>query len=421
MSEILTELYRGIPVNMHVSAENIKDYKLAPSSGNMPLPALTLDEDLFDANVALMMDYCRQQGVKIAPHGKTPMAPALAKKLVAAGAWGVSVANIQQAAVMLSHGVTHLIFANEVGGVKSGERLGALLAKYSNAECLVFADSQACLDSLVAGGRAAKRPISVLLELGAGRAGIRDFDTLCKLADYAAQHKEHLAVKGIGVYEGSAEADTDQKKIEKIQALLALAMQSVRFVKEKFALDEVVFTAGGSSYFDLVCAAVNKEKDLGMLPILRSGAIFFFDNGVYQKSLSAIQGRNGFSACGASANAGTFQPALRVWAEVLANPETDLYICSMGKRDVSHDVDLPVPLAVYRDGQALAGAQHGLEVIQLNDQHAFVKSNSGAASLAVGDILEFGISHPCTCFDKWNLIYGIKDRQVVNAYKTYFG
>ncbi len=421
MFEIFTELYRGIPVDVQTPLGDIHHHGLNPASGNMPLPVLTLDENQFNANIALMLDYCRQRSVDIAPHAKTPMAPGLAKKLIAAGAWGASVANIQQAAVMLGQGISKLIFANEIGGEQSGRRLGMLLAKYPDAECLVFADSPACLDSLIAAAKVCNKPVSVLLELGAGRCGVRDLPALKALADYAADNAAFIAVKGIAAYEGSAEAETEDKKIAKIKALLDLGIQSARFVKEKFALDTVIFTAGGSSYFDLVCDAVNDEKAHGIVPILRSGAIFFFDNGVYQKSLANIQKRNGFSACPPNTDSAAFHPVLRVWAEVLANPEPGLYICSMGKRDVSHDIDLPKPLAAYRHGAPLDGAAGGLRVIQLNDQHAFVQAAGQDAGLRVGDVLEFGISHPCTCIDKWNLIYGVENNVVVNAYKTYFG
>lgn len=421
MSEILTEAYRGIPVDIRTPLDEIRGLGLDPASGNMPLPALTLDEDKFAANVELMLDYCSRNGLQIAPHAKTPMAPGLAKKIIAAGAWGVSVANIQQAAVMLSHGVTRLILANEIGGRKSGERLGTLLAKYPHAECLAFADSPACVQALSAAGRVLGRPMPILLELGAGRCGARDFPALQALADYAAGLGELVAVKGIAAYEGSAEAETEALKTEKIRKLLQLSLRSAEYVKEKFSLDEVVFTAGGSSYFDLVRDAAKGADLPGLVTILRSGAIFFFDHGAYEKSMECLKQRSGFPDMRLSHDQAGFSPVLRVWAEVLSNPEPGLYICSMGKRDVSHDIDLPRPLAVYREGQPLEIAPAGLRVTQLNDQHAFLDAAASGMPLLPGDVVEFGISHPCTCIDKWGLILGVRGHRVVDAYKTYFG
>ena len=418
MSEVLTDLVRGMPPGLKTDAATIATHGLAPQSGNMPLPVLTMDEAGFKANIELMMRYCREQQMQIAPHAKTPMSPALAKRLIDAGAWGASVANIQQAAVMLQHGIRKLIFANEVGGLRSGQRLGALLAAYPEAECLVFADSRACLASLIEASKACGRKIAVLLELGAGRAGIRDQAQLEDVLQFAKQSDAFIAVAGIAIYEGSAEADSESEKVEKIKKLISFGLASASAIKSRFNLERAVFTAGGSSYFDLVCDAVRQHGDTGLTTILRSGAIFFFDHGVYEKALAGACQRNETLARLAARETARFLPVLRVWAEVLAHPEPGLYICAMGKRDVSHDLDLPIVCGLYRDGQALETSAARFRVTQLNDQHAFIRSEQ---TLQVGDILEFGISHPCTCLDKWHFIYGIEEGRIVSAYQTYFG
>ncbi|MBP0567559.1 hypothetical protein, partial [Campylobacter jejuni] len=92
--------------------------------------ALNLDETAFAANRDLFMRWCKAAGGAIAPHAKTPMSPELARSLREAGAWGTTIANIQQAAVLLAHGERRLLLANEIGGLAAGRRLGALLSTY---------------------------------------------------------------------------------------------------------------------------------------------------------------------------------------------------------------------------------------------------------------------------------------------------
>jgi D-serine dehydratase len=58
-------------------------------------------------------------------------------------------------------------------------------------------------------------------------------------------------------------------------------------------------------------------------------------------------------------------------------------------------------------------------VTRLNDQHAFL-SVAPDSALAVGDIIAFGISHPCTCLDRWRVILGA-DGVVTRALSTQFG
>jgi D-serine dehydratase len=105
----------------------------------------------------------------------------------------------------------------------------------------------------------------------------------------------------------------------------------------------------------------------------------------------------------------------------LSRPEPDLAIAGFGMRDASFDQGLPVPLRVFRDGVAQQGLTAALAVTRLNDQHAFL-SVAPDSALAVGDFIAFGISHPCTCLDRWRVILGLDaDGVVTRALSTQFG
>jgi D-serine dehydratase len=93
----------------------------------------------------------------------------------------------------------------------------------------------------------------------------------------------------------------------------------------------------------------------------------------------------------------------------------------MGKRDVSYDIDLPSARWWFRQGRHLAPQPiSGLRVNKLNDQHAYL-AVPAEADLAVGDLLGFDISHPCTTFDKWSLLLEVDtDYTVLGGLKTFF-
>jgi D-serine dehydratase len=156
--------------------------------------------------------------------------------------------------------------------------------------------------------------------------------------------------------------------------------------------------------------------------VLRSGAIYFHDHGVYDRALGMLDSRQGFTVDGAKISARqAFRPALRLWAEVLSRPEPGLAISGMGMRDVSFDQGFPSVLAVWRDGRRLAPLASPAKVLKLNDQHAFVEV-SPDADIVVGDVVEFGISHPCTCLDRYRVIFGVDETgHVSHAFPTYFG
>jgi D-serine dehydratase len=132
---VLDESIRGVPPGAGAfPAVEIARRNWRPADGAMALPALTLDEAAFLNNRDLMLAYARSMGVEIAPHAKTPMAPDLARSLIEGGAWGATVADIRQAAVMLRAGLVRLILANEVGGMGGARRLAQLVAARPQAE-----------------------------------------------------------------------------------------------------------------------------------------------------------------------------------------------------------------------------------------------------------------------------------------------
>jgi D-serine dehydratase len=97
----------------------------------------------------------------------------------------------------------------------------------------------------------------------------------------------------------------------------------------------------------------------------------------------------------------------------------------MGKRDASHDVDLPLPLFTHRPGPgAPSRLPEGCAIVKMNDQHAYLRLPAGSSiddTLAVGDLVGCGISHPCTTFDKWPLLLAVDDNYAVRyAVNTFF-
>lgn len=414
---------RGIPTIEPIDLDTIGGLGWSPAKGDLALPVLTLDEAAFAANRDLFLAWCAEVGAVVAPHAKTPMSPELAHSLVEAGAWGLSVANRQQAAVFLAAGETRLLLANQIGGLAAGRRLGELLAAHPAAEVHVFADSVEAVAAVGAAGRAAGRDISVLVEVGAGRAGARDRAAVDAVIA-AALATEGSLLGGVATYEGAAATSDPDETARAITRLMQRTIEAFELVRAAVPDRRLILSAGGSGHFDRVVKAlaprVRADGDADL--VLRSGAIFFADHGTYARAFAAMDGRGGLTLGGRRLSvAESFRPALRLWAEVLSRPEPGLAICGFGMRDASFDQGLPVALDVFRDGVAMAGAATGLVVSRLNDQHAFVAVPDGA-DLAVGDIVAFGISHPCTCLDRWRVIYGLgAEGTVVRALPTRFG
>ena len=98
---------------------------------------------------------------------------------------------------------------------------------------------------------------------------------------------------------------------------------------------DVIVTAGGSTYFDAVADVLTGDwpEGLAVRTIVRSGAYLTHDDGLYART---------------SPLRAALRPALQVWAQVVSRPESGLAVLTMGRRDVSFDQDLPVPLRACR-------------------------------------------------------------------------
>jgi D-serine dehydratase len=155
---------------------------------------------------------------------------------------------------------------------------------------------------------------------------------------------------------------------------------------------------------------------------LRPGVAPVYDDIVYQQRLGQIDKRNGFDLDGQPVSAtDAFVPALALWTVVQSIPDGDTAVLAAGIRDFPIDAGYPTLLGHYRAGQQLnrfaAGA---FSIAKANDQHAYLPL-AGLTGIHIGDILKFGISHPCTTFDRWPMLFMVDgEDRVVEVVKTYF-
>jgi D-serine deaminase-like pyridoxal phosphate-dependent protein len=270
-------------------------------------------------------------------------------------------------------------------------------------DVLCFVDSEAGVQAMAQAARS--RPLRVLAELGypGGRTGCRDAAELTGVAR-AAVAASGVELAGVAAYEGGLETTAQVTEF-----LKAVRHATEALAAERLLPEEVVVTAGGSAFFDVVADELAGDWLPGhrVRVILRSGAYVSHDDGVYRT-------RTPFSRM-----PGTLEAALEVWAQVVSAPERGLALAGMGKREAPYDAGLPVPLRVRRTDGQVTGAE-GLSVTQFNDHHAFL-SVPADAQLAPGDLICFGISHPCTAFDKWAVIPVVDDDyRVTDLIRTYF-
>src|SRR5271166_5967360 len=395
-------------------------------------PLLTLRESALANNVEAMAAYCDRAGVALAPHGKTAMSPELAARQLAHGAWGITVATVGQLRTYRAFGFPRLLLANELVDEAGIAWLAAELAADPGFEAYCYVDSTdgvAILDRVLShlpghlpGRQPAGRRLGVLVEIGhaGGRTGCRTDAQALDVAKAAAATGT-LRVAGVAGYEAGYEQSIGPGSEAAALGLIASFCGRLRNLAETLASgpdavpgDELIVTAGGSAYFDVVTRELTAGGTAGMTVILRSGAYVTYDHGYYgtvSPGRRAAGGSWGSWDSRAAVDAPALRPALELWAQVLSRPEPGLALLGAGRRDVGFDKGLPVPLRAVRRGVAggISGETPALgEVTALNDQHAYLRLDA-ATVLAPGDLVCLGISHPCTTLDKWRVIPVVSD------------
>jgi D-serine dehydratase len=417
---------KGLPFReQSISLDEIGLQRWSLLTEDLPLPVAVLRREALANNSRWMREFIARTGAKLAPHGKTTMSPQLFARQMADGAWGLTLATIHQVRVARAAGIRRIVLANELIGRSDIAYVLDELQKDPSFDfyCLVDSLEGAQRLTKAAATRAIGRPLKLLIEIGypGGRAGCRDVDTALAIARVLRPAAPHVALSGVEGFEGlyqSVPADEAERQVH--QFLQRIVSTAERIDAEAlFAADEVILTAGGSAFYDLVVdvfgsAQLRRPASV----VLRSGCYLTHDSGIYERSFRLLNKRSER----ARHIPGEFENALEVWAHVISVPETGRAILGAGRRDFGHESGMPVPLKHFRPGSdpkpgKLAGAW---EIAAVNDQHAHLLVPAGA-NVRVGDLIGLGVSHPCTTFDKWQLLYVVDDDyRVCSAVQTFF-
>lgn len=382
---------------------------------DLSLPTAVLYQEKLLHNLNWMQQFITAYGVKLAPHGKTTMAPRLFDLQLKGGAWGITLATAHQVSVAYHHGVRRVLMANQLVGKQNMAIISTLLEDAGfDFYCLV--DSAAQVEHLGKFYREKGQRLQVLIELGVegGRTGVRDAEQLQSVLTALDAWPEQLVLCGIEVYEGVLKDEAS------IRGFLQRAVDITRKLafEKRFGGHRILLTGAGSAWYDVVAdvfskAALGDSVDV----VLRPGCYLTHDVGIYREAQQEILKRNPI----AKEMHSSLQPALQLWAYVQSVPEKERAIVALGKRDAAFDAGLPTPVLRYRPGTAAPVAvPSGWQLTKMMDQHAYLQIAEGD-DIRVGDMLGFDISHPCLTFDKWRALPVLNgDYEVIDAVQTFF-
>jgi D-serine deaminase-like pyridoxal phosphate-dependent protein len=340
-------------------------------------PALVLDLDAFDRNLATMADAVRESGLRLRPHAKSHKCPEIAKRQIAAGAVGVCCQKVSEAEAMVDGGVADVLIANEVVGRPKLARL-AQLAK--RARVSVCVDAASVARDLDEAARAAGVRVDVLVEVdvGAQRCGVEPGEPALRLAR-VVNGLGNLRFAGIHAYQGAAQ---HLRSIEERRAAIAHAVERARQTRdliEDEGLDCETVTGAGTGTFPF-------EQASGVYTELQPGSYVFMD---------ADYGRNSWEGFP------RFAQSLCIWTTVMSTPAATRAVVDAGLK--AHSVDSGMPLVV---------GFPGVEYAKASDEHGVLKVAAGARAPALGEKLRLVPGHCDPTVNLYDWLVGVRAERV---------
>jgi D-serine deaminase-like pyridoxal phosphate-dependent protein len=346
---------------------------------DLDTPALLIDLDALEANLAEMAAVAAKAGVRLRPHAKTHKSPEIARMQVETGAAGITCAKLGEAEVMADAGLDDLLIAYPLVGEPKLRRLRALLER---ARVRVSLDSVEVAEGLGRAGRDLGRDVEVLVEVDTGlhRLGRPPGPPTAELVGKVAR-VPGVEVVGLLTHAG--------------HAYRARTPDELRHAAEREALDLVETAA--------LCrrdGIALEELSVGSTPTARTGA--FVDGVTEIRPGTYALNDATMMRLGVATEA---TAAARVLATVVARPTAERFVVDAGSKCFTTDNMGSVP-----DWLVVAG-RPDLHMDFLSEEHG-VGHRDGAGELRIGDRLQVIPSHACNCVNLFDLAYGVRGDRV---------
>ncbi len=309
-------------------------------------PALLIDLDLFEANLAKMAKHLKAKGKGLRPHTKTHKCPIIAHKQIALGAIGVCAAKVSEAEVMVDGGVGNVLITSPVVTKEKIDRVIALTKKSAGVQMVIDNQKTATDFNDAAKAAGVKQRVLIDLDTGTKRTGIAPGQPALDLVAHIAKNCPSLQFDGLQAYSGHVMHVTgfEARKAKSLESL-APCIETMHQM-EKAGHEVGVFSGGGTGTFDIDC-------DIPEFTDMQLGSYPFMD--VQYRMIGDVD----------SEVFDTFGPALQVLVTAISQPVPEqLITVDGGYKAFASDSVTPQFLDVTGIEYRFGGDEHGICILQ---------------------------------------------------------
>ena len=347
----------------NTNALNAELVGAAGSRAALETPALLLDADAFEKNVATLAGLAREAGIGLRPHAKTHKCAGIAKAQMAAGALGVACAKSGELLALFEAGVTALMLTAPVASRRKIDRLAQAAAR--GCDLTVVVDRSELVNDYAEAARAAGATISVLVDCdtGLGRTGLTKPDDVVALAKTIAAEPS-LRYAGVQAYAGHVQHVHAAGERRKVNAAATARLREIVAALDAAGLAPSIVTGGGTGSHAL-------DFEDRVFTEVQAGSYIFMDEGYRPVELHG-------------ANGPLFDFSMFVAVTVIAHNAQGDAITDGGSKSVA--IDGPPPRA------HLAGREIGT-IVWVGDEFGKLKLHDGVAVPAIGTRVECTVPH----------------------------
>ena len=341
-------------------------------------PALLIDLDALDRNIASMAAYAKARGIALRPHAKTHKSVEIAKRQIAAGALGVCCAKLGEAEALADGGIDSILITSPVVSDGGIARLVALNVRMN--ELMAVCDNKEVAARLAAAAHASGKDLKVLVDIdpGLGRTGIAAVDAPA-LVEFVVR-ADGLEYAGLQCYAGQVQhmESANERRDASLSAMKELA--DLRDALAGAGLARGIISGGGTGTFDI-------DPDARVLTELQAGSYVFMDrqyNDVWQK---------------AGGNT-PFEISLTVQTTVISANRTGLATTDAGFKAFATDAGAPV---------ICSGAPAGAVYFFFGDEQGGIIYSQETRKLVPGDIVSCVVPHcdpTVNLYDRYHVVRG---------------
>ncbi len=336
---------------------------VAGSRNRLTTPALVLDLDIFERNLATLLAHCVESGQNLRPHAKTHKSSQLARRQIDAGAVGVCCATLHEAEQMVAGGATGVLITSPVVGLDKIQRLQQLNKIADN--LMIVVDNldglQAIEKSLLKNGD--EMTVLVDIDVGMQRTGTSDPEQIVALAKHLSE-SESFSYGGVQAYSGRVQHIEDYAERRRVYGDQMTFLADILKVLEDAGFPPGIASGGGTGTHHI-------DQELGLFTELQAGSFIFMD-----VEYNAVDLANG--------PGNPFETALFIQCSVVSNNADSFVTIDGGYKCFATDGPKP---EIFSEN--LPDSTYD----RFGDEHGKINLGSGNYKLALGETITLITPH----------------------------